>query len=217
MPTKTMRSRLTGKLQTYVLTEELITCDRFQVDMTELKNSIQAEYDLKSVDAQVEKCKHIRAGTYDYLILDTWAAAEVPALGDPIITPALIMFMVKAILAVLAYAAIVVITYFAAIGMKQVLWPTPKYYCSICGEGPFETVAELTAHRREFHPDAAAHQCPYCGQAFATIEQLNAHVEECPWRPKELPEWVPYAIVGIGIIAAIIIVPKVIDYIKKPS
>ncbi len=215
MPTKTMRSRLTGKLQTYILTEELITCDRFEVDMTELKNNIQTEYDTQGIDAQAEKCKHIRAGTYDYVIVNTWVAAE-PVAGTLLIPVVLIPLIAKAIIFILGYAAIVVITYLGVIAIREVVWPAPKYYCSICGAGPFSTVAELTAHRTQNHPEAAAHQCPYCGQAFATVEQLNAHVEECPWRPSEIPDWVPYALLGLGIIAAIVIVPKVIGYMEKP-
>lgn len=203
-----MRSRITGNLQTYVLTEQLATCQRFDIDMNVLKTSIQTEFDNQSIDAQIEECKQIRGSVYDYLITTTWAPASSPVL------PALVVLLVKALIVVATFAAIVIIAYQGAIGFKEILAPTPKYYCSICGAGPFDTVAELIAHRAQYHPDAAKYQCPYCGQAFNTPEELNAHVAECPWKPQAIPDWVPWVIVGIVAVGAIIIIPKVLGFIK---
>jgi hypothetical protein len=121
------------------------------------------------------------------------------------------VFIIKAIVIVLAWASIVAVTYYAALGFKEMISPTPKYYCSICGAGPFSSVAELTAHRLKEHPDAAKYQCPYCGQAFNTAEELNAHVKECPWKPAEVPSWVPWLIAGIVAVGAIIIIPKILS------
>lgn len=201
---KTMPSRLTGKLQTYVLTEQMVTCERFTTDVGAIKARLQYQLDSAGVDAQVESCKQIRAYNYDYLITDVWCPTASPVL------PAIVVFVIKAIVIVLAWAAIVAVTYYGALAFKEMLLPAPKYYCSICGAGPFSSVAELTAHRVKEHPDATKYQCPYCGQAFNTAEELNKHVAECPWKPPEVPSWVPWVIAGIVAVGAIIIIPKIL-------
>jgi len=201
---KTMPSRLTGKLQTYVLTEQMVTCERFTANMVAFKTQLQYVIDNGGVDAQVESCKQIRAYNYDYLITNVW----VPTASPPL--PAIVIFIIKAIVIVLSWAGIVAVTYYGALAFKEMLFPSPKYYCSLCGAGPFNSIAELTAHRAKEHPDAAKYQCPYCGQAFNTAEELNKHVAECPWKPPEVPNWLPWVIVGIVAVGAIIIIPKIL-------
>jgi len=206
---KVMRSRLSGKLQAYVLTEQLTTCERFDFDMSTFKVMLQSELDANEIDAQVDSCKKVRAYNYDYIITNIWCPASSP------IPATIVVAIAKAIITVATYAAIVAITYYAAVGFKELLYPTPKYYCSICGAGPFSSLSELIAHRIKEHPEAAKYQCPYCGQAFETIEQLNAHMAECPWKPKEVPAWLPWLVIGIVAVGAIIIVPRVLELIPK--
>jgi DNA-directed RNA polymerase subunit RPC12/RpoP len=210
---KTMTSRITGQLKTYVLTEQLITCDRYEADMDALKTNIQREFDTQQIDAQVEGCKQVRATNYDYLICNTWIAIESPA--SLVIIPAIAILLWQAIIVVLAVAAISIILLLAAGGFKEMIAPTPKYYCSICGAGPFSTIAELTAHRTQTHPEAAQFQCPYCGSAFATAEQLNKHVAECPWRPQGIPDWVMWVVGGGVALGAIYVIIKYLPRKKQ--
>jgi len=206
---KVMRSRVTGQLQSYVLTEQMVTCDRFDADMGTLKTNIQDEFDTQGIDAQIEECKQVRATRYDYLITKTWAPSESPI-------PAIIIPLIwKVILIILAWAAIVAIAYVGTYAFKELLVPTPKYYCSECGAGPFSTVAELTAHRATAHPELAKYQCPYCGQAFATADELNAHVAECPWKPQAVPDWVPWLVGGIVAIGAVYVVIKIVPHLLR--
>jgi hypothetical protein len=204
---KTMPSRITGKLQTYVLTEQLVTCERFTADMGGVKTRLQYELDRGEVDAQVESCRQIRAYRYDYLVTNVWCPAASP------IPAAVVVFLAKAIIIVLTWAGIVAVTYFALVGFKEQLFPTPKYWCPYCGAGPFSSVTELTAHIIKEHPGLPRYVCPYCGQVFETAEQLNEHMKECPWKPAEIPTWVPWVIAGIALVGAIIIIPKIIEII----
>lgn len=204
-----MTSRITGQLHSYVLTEQLITCERYDAEMNALKTSIQTEFENQQIDAVMEDCKHIRATHYDYLITHTWVPVETTS-GLFTIPAVVIPLIVKAIIVVLTVAAIATVLYLFAAGFKELVAPQPKYYCSICGAGPFATIAELTAHRTQTHPDAARFQCPYCGQAFATADELNKHVAECPWRPQGVPDWITWIVGGAVAIGVIYIVVKLL-------
>ncbi len=210
---KTMTSRITGKLATYVLTEQLITCARYEADMNALKTDIQTEFDTQAIDAQIESCKQVRATSYDYLITDTWVATETPT--SLLIPVVVIPFLWQAIIVVCTVAAISVILLLTVGGFKEMIAPEPKYYCSICGAGPFSTVAQLTAHRTQTHPEAAQFQCPYCGSAFATADELNKHVAECPWRPQGVPDWVMWIVGGGVALGAVYVIIKLLPQLKR--
>lgn len=208
-----LTSRVSGVATAYVLTEQLATCQRFEADMVALKGAIQDEFDSEGLDAIVDACKQIRSKYRDHLIVRTWCPASSP------IPAVVIPWLWKALIVVLAFAAIMTIAYVGTYAFRELIWPAPKFRCSACGAGPFSSMAELVAHRTQEHPELPTYQCPYCGQAFETPEELNAHVEECPWKPAGVPEWLPWLIGGIaavGItIGVVIIAPEVIKRLPK--
>ncbi len=80
------------------------------------------------------------------------------------------------------------------LGIFALAWaapPTPppeEYVCPHCGAA-FATYEELSAHIQTQHPEGYA--CPYCPDTFATYEELVAHVQSVhPGERIPLPiEW----------------------------
>ena len=206
---RVLRSRITGELQLYALSDETATCDRFEADMAVLKTEIQRQFDEQNVDAQVERCRQIRGTFWDYLIVETWVPETSPL--DPA-TWTTILFIIKWVtLTVAAGIAIVSICWAVR---NYILGPHPKFVCDICGQ-EFDSLPGLTAHRRTAHPEHAAYQCPHCGAAFAKREELDTHMKDCLFRPTEVPTWIPWAVAGLAIVAAIVIVPPLIRALPR--
>lgn len=193
---KKMVSALTGKLTTYELIRTQDTCSRFTADMNQLKTALQNEFFSQGQDAYVENCTQIRETNYDYLLTDIWMPAESP------IAPLIIV----AIIVILKYVVPIVIAgiVFYAIqkSVHDTWFPPQKFFCDICG-AEFPSVTALTAHRRTAHPEAKPYQCLYCGSAYNTAEELNAHINECPVKKATAgPDWLFYvliiAVVSVG-------------------
>jgi len=201
--TKKMVSPLTGKLTIYELVRTQDTCGHFTANMTELKTGIQNELTAQSFDAQVEACTQIQEINYDYLLTDIWMPAESP------IAPVIIL----GILLVLKYVIPVIIAGIVIWAVQKAVhdtWLPPQtFWCDICGQ-EFPSITALTAHRRTAHPTAAAYQCPYCGSAFATAEELNKHIPECPLKTGPGPDWVLILALIAGITVTVIVVPKLL-------
>ncbi len=65
----------------------------------------------------------------------------------------------------------------AVVGIAALAWAAPpekEYVCPHCGAA-FATYEELVAHIQAQHP--GAYVCPYCGATFNTYEELVAHVQ----------------------------------------
>ncbi|MBA7542447.1 hypothetical protein ES705_34768 [subsurface metagenome] len=64
----------------------------------------------------------------------------------------------------------------ALAGIATLAWAAPpgEYVCPHCGAA-FATYEELAAHIQAQHP--GAYVCPYCGATFNTYEELVAHVQ----------------------------------------
>ena len=220
---KVMRSRITGKLQTYEHSNmKSPACNRFeQWDMSHVKDAMQKQADLEGIDVIVEDAKHFRTADADFLEINQWIPVEVAANGEvrliaPLIIAAVLLFL-KYVLPLICVAVIV--------GLVGVLWigpftkpPEPyKGFYQYDKEGKTigpMTYTEFYTLKQAEHPDKSV--CHYCGQLFDTAAERDEHEKNCPWRdkpwtqdvyppPAETPGWVKWAVSGgIGFLVLIL-------------
>lgn len=212
MATKLMLSPLTGKLAVYSKTQQLLTTDRFQMDMNLLKDQFNGAFLEQRVDAQVEECRMIQTFNQSNVIIDTWVAGESPIL------PAVAWAVIAVVIIVVA--AYVIILAATAVFIER-LWPKPTYYAPAkTGETTekfHDYASYLTYMQNVYNPQfGKPYSCPYCGQGFATEAEMLEHMEYCPWKEgppdrDEWPWWMTALLIGGGVLGLIIIVPKVLD------
>jgi len=202
-------SPITGRLAVYSKCQAIQAVDFFTYDLNALKNAYNQDLADASIDAYVEECKEIRGTFQSNIVNDLWVAGESPIAAATVV----------AILVILAaITASVIVTLSAASSFIERVFPQPKFY-SPDGQVFTSLAAYLTYMQNIYNPSVAyPYTCPYCGQGFTTQEELDAHVQDCPW--KEGPpnggdniwRWLTIAVFGF---AAIIIVPKMIDAFKS--
>lgn len=215
-----MRSRITGKLQTYEHScLRSPGCSKFeQWDMDYVKTRMQKQADLEGVDVIVEGVKHFRTEDADYLETTQWVPVEVTGSGEVrLIAPVVILLVGLFIKFVLPMICAAVIVY-----LVGTLWigpftkpPEPyKGFYQYDKEGKTVgpmTYTEFYTYKQAEHPDK--YPCHYCGTLYDTEAERSEHEKTCAWRDKpwteevyppapswmeELGEWLPW-IVGGGV------------------
>lgn len=195
-----------GQKLIYELVRGYTTIEHTTLDLDILRSELQKGYAEEGVDATVEAVKQIREKNYDYVICDSWVAAESP------IAPAIIMAIIWLIGTAITAAMIIVPTLIISNTIHNLT--TREIHCPLCGQG-CPDLPSLEAHKRAAHAEAPPYTCPHCGQQFWTAEERDKHAAECLWTPG-VPEWVPWVFGGIVITAiAVFVAPKVIERFRR--
>lgn len=214
--TKVMRSRLTGRLTVYTLTEQIAATEPFEYNLNLLRDAYNGELLNQGVDAYVESCKQIRGLLQDNLIVDTWVATqEETVLGkQELFIPAIWIPLIIGIIKIVAFTVASVIVLSAAASFVERVFPRPKFYAP---DGTMFTdyAAYLTYMQNISNPAAGKpYTCMYCGQGFATEAERDTHQEQCPWKdgPPGVPppEWLVWVIAGLGIIGLTVVAVTVL-------
>lgn len=216
LPLKTMVSPVTGKLQAYALSEWLITCEPFTGDMESLRDGLNQDYATNNIDAVCKECKQFRFPSYDYLVIKNWVPVGSPFL-ETLITSKLMASLISFVIHWVLPAIVFVATAWALKEMVIMPFLHPRIYYALDGSGPYTREEMVTKNRAlQVEQGLPPLVCPYCGQPFATQEELEAHMKECPWRPGVL-DWLPWVVIGgVTIVTIVYIVPPLIRAIPRP-
>lgn len=207
---KTAVSPITGKLTIYTKCQGIAACEYFEFPMNVLKAAYNDEFANQSppIDASVESCKKIRGMTEDHLLVDMWVAAESPI--APAVA-ALIIFLIQ--LVAVTVAGVVMLS--AASAFVEKIFPKMRFYSP--DQKVFESQAAYVTYMTNVWNPAHGYSytCMYCGQGFKTVEERNAHQNECPWKGG-VPngggaDWLMLITICVVALGAIIIVPKLLD------
>lgn len=191
-----------GQKLIYELVRGYTTIEHTTLDLDILKSELQKGFADEGIDGTVEAVKHVREKNYDYVLCDSWVAAESP------IAPVIVL----AILVIIKFAVIAAAIIVPAIIVSNIIrnLTTREFHCPHCGEG-LPDLPSLDAHVKTAHPEAPPYTCPHCGQGFSTALERDKHAAECLWTPPAVPGWIPWVFGGIAITAiAVFVVPRVI-------
>lgn len=217
---KLMKSRITGKLQTYEHScIKSPGCSKFeQWDMDYVKREMQKQADLSGVDIIVDGAKHFRTEDADYLETTQWVPVEVMKSGEVrLIAPVVILLVLLFVKYVVPLICVATIVYIVGILWIGPLTKPPEPYKGFYqydkeGKviGPM-TYTEFYTYKQAEHSDK--YPCHYCGTLYDTEAERLEHEKACAWKDKpwtediyppppawmeELGEWLPW-IIGGGI------------------
>ncbi len=196
-----------GQKLIYELVRGYTTIEHTTLDLDILGSELQKGYNNEGIDAFVDSVRQIREKNYDYVLCDSWVAAESP------IAP----FIIVGIIILIKYAIIAAAIIVPAIILGNIVHnlTTHEFHCPYCGQA-FPDVPSLDAHVKTAHPGEAPYTCPYCGQGFMTAEERDKHAAECLWTPPAVPGWVPWVFGGIAVTAvAVFVAPKIIERFRR--
>lgn len=207
---KVMFSPIKKKMVVYSKCQGLISADFFEYPLSSLKAAYNEELAKENIDAYVEECRKVRGMYEDHLITDMWVATESP-LAPAVV--AAIIFIIKMV--AVTVAAIYILS--AASSFVETILPKSHFYAPD-GKEFTDLASYITYMKNVYNPsEGYPYTCPYCGQGFATEEELEKHMESCPWKsgpPTPTADIWMYIIIAIAGIGAIVIIPKVLDLLK---
>lgn len=216
--TKVMQSRLTGLPTVYSLTQAIAATEPIDYDATVLKNAYNDEFFFQGLDAHVESVKQYRGLLQDNMVVDTWVATtealDVTTGRVVQLIPPLLIAAIIQIIPIIAFAVAAVVIIAAATAFVERAFPRPKFYAPDGTE--FSDLASYLSYMQNISNPAQGkpYTCIYCGQGFATVVERDTHQEQCPWKDgppgPATPEWMVWAIAGIGIIGLTVVAVTVL-------
>lgn len=176
-----------GLATTYELARQFLTTDPVEVDLDELKSGIDAEYVNRGIDAYVDTVKKVRAPYEDVFVVYSYVSTSSP------IDPVTAILIIAIVLVILTGAGLVYVSYNLWTVFNRAKEPYDDLrdlVISILDGLSFPDIPDMIEHIKINFPDFfATHEfCDICGQAFETLERMQAHRIACPdLKPAEPP------------------------------